>query len=79
MPRLGVLLVVPGGVAGVLVGLTDGNLQDEVVTIPLRTTLVGSVSAAVTGLLALLCISRGGVEITVGMVQIVQARGTDLG
>ena len=52
MSRPGVLLVVPGGVAGILVGLTDVNLQDEVVTIPLRTTLVRSVSAAVTGLLA---------------------------
>ena len=52
MSRLGVPLVVPGGVTGIHAGLTVVNLQDEVVTMPPRDTLAGSVSAAVTGIQA---------------------------
>ena len=52
MSRLGVPLVVPGGLTGIHDGLTAVNLLGEVVMILPRDTLVGSVSTAVTGLLA---------------------------
>ena len=52
MSRPGDPLVVPGGVTGIDGGLTAVNLLGEVVMILPRVTLVGSVSTAVTGLLA---------------------------
>ena len=52
MSRLGGPLVVLGGVTGIHGGLTAVNLLGEVVMILPRVTLVGSVSTAVTGLLA---------------------------
>ena len=52
MSRPGYPLVVPGGVTGVHGGLTVVSLLGEVVMILPRVALVGSVSAAVTGLLA---------------------------
>ena len=52
MSRLGGPLIVLGGVTGIHDGLTAVNLPGEVVMILPRVTLVGSVSTAVTGLLA---------------------------
>ena len=50
--RPGGPLVILGGVTGIHGGLTAVNLLGEVVMILPRVALVGSVSAAVTGLLA---------------------------